>query len=92
MSKHQAILESLAAADFPETESKKAVLESSPEFIDETKEGVRSVLALVTLCDLVLALGLTLALFAIFPILAPVGIIWMIFSLYRFFKQQKKLD
>lgn len=92
MSKQQAILDSIAAANFPETEPEKAFPESSPEFIDETKEGVRSVLALVTLCDLLLWLGLTLALWAIFPLFAPLGIIFIVFSLYNFFKKQKKLD
>jgi hypothetical protein len=88
MSKQQAILDSLADIHCPETEPEKAF----PEFIDETKEGVCSVLTLVTLCDLVLALGLTLTLFAIFPLLAPLGIIFAILSLYNFFQKQKQLN
>lgn len=92
MSKHQAILYSLAAANFPETEPEKASPGASPEFIDETKEGVRSVLTLIILCDLILGFGLTLALFVILPLLTPLGIAFIVLSLYHFFKKQNKLN
>lgn len=66
--------------------------EPSPELIDELKEGLETFLILMAVCDSALYLLLTVLLFVTFPLLAPIGIIRILFLINQCLKNLQKLE
>jgi hypothetical protein len=62
-----------------------------PEFIDELEEGLKCLVAIIAICDILPYLILTGILFITFPWLAPLGIIHILFLIARSFKNFQKL-
>ena len=64
----------------------------SPELIDEVKQGLECFIILIAVCDIVPYSLLTVILFVTFPLLAPVGIIRILFLINQSLKNLQKLE
>lgn len=62
------------------------------EEIDEVTEGVTGFLTLVTVCEFVFFLSLTIGLVLKLPRLSPIGIVLICHSLSRYWKKLKTLS
>lgn len=63
-----------------------------PELIDEVSEGVNCCIMLITICDIIPLLILTIALLFTIPPLAPLGIIGIAVLIHQSLKKLKEIE